>query len=85
MSNQEIVSKLKELFIDMLRIPENIANTIEGDTDLIHEIGMNSIDALEFLVIVEREFSIMIDDEDLTAELIQTLNNLSNYILQKVA
>ncbi|KMQ32257.1 hypothetical protein TU58_01470 [Bacillus cereus] len=69
----------------MLRIPENIANTIEGDTDLIHEIGMNSIDALEFLVIVEREFSIMIDDEDLTAELIQTLNNLSNYILQKVA
>lgn len=80
MNNEEIVSKLKSLFVDVLRIPKETADTIDANTDLLQEVGMNSIDALEFLVVIEQEFSIMIEDDDLTADLIQTLNNLSKYI-----
>lgn len=43
--------------------------------------GFNSIDALELLITVEKEFGIQIDDEDLDASLLRTLNVLSQYIV----
>lgn len=85
MSREDIIPKLKSLLVEMLQLSDEVAASIKEDTDLIHDIGLNSIDALEFLVIVEREFSVIIDDEDLSAELIQTLGNLSDYLLKKTA
>lgn len=85
MNRSEIYPKLKTLVTQVLQLPDEVADKINEDTDLINELGMNSIDALEFLVIVEKEFSITIDDEDLGADLVKTLGNLCDYLLQKSA
>ena len=62
---------------------ESDGNEIEG-SDLILELGINSVDALEILIWVENEFGIQIEDEDLNADLITSLDNLSNYVLSKM-
>jgi len=44
----------------------------------------NSIDALELLVKIEEGFKIEIEDEDLSAELISSVNKVSEYIYKKI-
>ena len=44
----------------------------------------NSIDALELLMEIETVFNFSIDDEELSADLISSVNNVSNYIYKKI-
>ena len=53
------------------------------DNDLIAELGINSVDALEIFVWVENTFDIQIDDEDLSAELLGSIDYLCDYIYKK--
>ena len=57
-------------------------NNIVGN-DLIAELGINSVDALEIFVWVENTFDIQIDDEDLSAELLGSIDYLCDYIYKK--
>lgn len=81
MEKVKIKNELKEIIIkcmDLNCTPEDIKGN-----DLINEIGMNSVDALEILVWTENTFEIQIDDEDLNADLMSSLDNLVDYILTK--
>ncbi|MHC1683130.1 MAG: acyl carrier protein [Clostridiaceae bacterium] len=81
MNKNEIILKLKKIIIKCLELniePDNIQGT-----NLIEELGINSVDAMEILVWVENNFEIEIDDEDLNADLIKSLDSLSDYILNK--
>ena len=60
------------------------ADAIVG-VNMVEELGMTSIDALEVLIHVESEFNIMIDDSDLSQELVTSLDNLATYIDRKMA
>lgn len=60
------------------------ADTIVG-VNMVEELGMTSVDALEVLIHVENEFNIMIDDSDLSQELVTSLDKLASYIDRKMA
>ncbi len=82
MKKTEVIEKLKKIIAKSMEL-ESDGNEIEG-SDLILELGINSVDALEILIWVENEFGIQIEDEDLNADLITSLDNLSNYVLSKM-
>lgn len=78
---EQVKSELKHIIIDSLELDKTLEE-IDGD-DLINELGINSVDALEILVRVESQYDIMIPDEDLNASLISTLDGFANYIMTR--
>lgn len=50
------------------------------DKNLVQYLGLNSVDALEVLIRVEGEFGIQIDDDDLSVDLVQSIDTLAAYV-----
>lgn len=81
MEKEQIVKKVKEIIISSLDLkiqPEEIVGE-----DLINEVGINSIDALEIFVWIENEFDIEIEDEDISDQLIASVDGLADYIKKR--
>lgn len=57
------------------RSPESLP-----DSNLVHELGIDSINSLELLVWVENEFDIQIQDSDLSVDLVDSLDTLAGYV-----
>ena len=56
---------LKQLIIDTLKLEEITADQIQDDAPLFREgLGLDSIDALELVVALEKQYSIIIENED---------------------
>lgn len=83
MEKNEVISTLKEVIIKSMEI-EKKPEDINGQ-DLIAELGINSVDALEILVWVENTFEIQIEDEDLNADLISSIDGFADYIVSKMS
>lgn len=56
-----------------------------NDEISLENYAINSIDALEMLILIEKEFHIEIDDDDLNAELFTDITYLTNYVLDSVS
>jgi acyl carrier protein len=54
----------------------------DSDDNLIVRYGFSSIDALEYLLVLEEKFRITLEDEDLTEELLSSTTDLTNCILE---
>ncbi len=78
MSNIETLKKVKEIIVQVLNLEIDPPELEESG--LIEIYGINSVDALEILINVENEFNVQIDEDDLNAELINSVTNLSEYI-----
>lgn len=61
--------------------PENI----KSDVPLVRGLGLDSVALLELVVALEDEFKIMVQDKDFRPELFQDINNIANYIKNKLA
>ncbi|MBP5942033.1 acyl carrier protein [Streptomyces sp. LBUM 1476] len=57
----------------------------EGDASLVDQYGFSSLDALEYLLILEEKFDVVFEDEDLTEETLFSIEGLASYILQQKA
>ncbi len=78
---EDIKFGLRELFVDTLRLPISPAEV--GETNLIADLGIDSIGAMELLTRVENQFNILIDDADVSPALVDSLITLSDYIARK--
>ena len=78
---EDIKSGLRDLFVDTLRLP--ISPVEVGETNLIADLGIDSIGTMELLTRVENQFNILIDDADVSPDLVDSLNTLADYIAQK--
>jgi acyl carrier protein len=68
--------------VKALRLEQDPASL--PDTNLTDTLGIDSIKSLEFLVWVENEFGIEIEDADLSAALVDSLDTLAAYVDAKV-
>jgi len=82
MSNDKVLEQLKIIISQGTRDRINVTE-INADVDLIAEMGLDSLEALEISLMIEEAFSIHIDDEDLNRELFRRLDNLVDYIKAK--
>jgi acyl carrier protein len=78
---KKLCNYLKEMIIDTLKLEEIAADDIEDDAPLFKEgLGLDSIDALELVVAIEKHFNIIIEDEDVGKEAFGSVNILSQFI-----
>ncbi len=67
--------KLHQLIIKQLGVK---AEKIKAESFFVKDLGADSLDLIEFIMIVEREFKVTIPDED--AEKLKTVQLLENYL-----
>ena len=79
MNRQEIEEKVREFLIDDLEIDEE---KIKPEARLKEDIGIDSLDFVDIIVIVDREFGFRIVPEELKG--VVTLEDFCHYIDTKV-
>lgn len=80
----ELISKLKLLIIESLQLEEIEPSGIDDDEPLFgNGLGLDSIDALELVVALEKEFGIIIPDEEVGKEAFASLNSLTDFVMRE--
>jgi acyl carrier protein len=79
--SDKLCSYLKEMIIDTLKLEEVSAEEIDDDAPLFKEgLGLDSIDALELVVAIEKVFNVIIEDEDVGKEAFGSIRILAGFI-----
>ena len=79
MTRTEIEEKVKAFLIDDLEIEEE---NIFPEAKLTEELGIDSLDYVDIVVIVEKNFGFKIKPEEMTT--VKTLSQFHDYIQSKV-
>lgn len=79
MKRKEIIEKVTTIIVNILMIDES---EIIETANLQDDLGMDSIDAVELIMDIEKEFNIFIPDDE--AESIKTVGEIYDYIEKKV-
>ena len=79
MTRQEIEEKVRAFLIDDLEIDEE---KISDDAKLKEDMGIDSLDFVDIVVIVEKNFGFKIKPEEMTG--VATLRQFCDYIESKV-
>jgi acyl carrier protein len=82
----ELKDQIRTLLISTLRLENVKPEDIKDDMPLFGEgLGLDSIDALELVVALEKEFGIKIGDEEVGVKVFQNINSLAAFIETKGA
>ncbi|HSZ72395.1 MAG TPA: phosphopantetheine-binding protein [Cytophagaceae bacterium] len=81
MENEELKHKLKEQIIKYLNLLEKTPADIKDDQILFgEELGLDSIDSVELIVLLEREYGIKIKDPKEGRKVLVDVNTMVDYI-----
>ena len=81
MEREALKQKLKELLITGLRLQDIAPAGIADDQPIFVEgLGLDSIDALELVVLIEEHFGVAIPDEEVGKKAFASINALSDFI-----
>lgn len=82
----ELRRKVKELLIERLKFEDMTPDDI-GDDDPLFEggLGLDSIDALEIVVMLESEFGLKIKNESSAREYFRSVSSLAQLIQERTA
>jgi acyl carrier protein len=79
----ELKHQLKALIIETLKLEEVTPESIEDDQPLFGEgLGLDSIDALELTVALERRYRLSIADEQVGRRAFASLNTLAAFVAE---
>jgi acyl carrier protein len=81
--NEELITSVKQLIIDSLRIEGMTPDDIETDAPLFGEgLGLDSIDALQLVVAMEKDFGVIVPDAETGAVVFQSVRSMAGYIAE---
>ena len=80
MNRQEIEEKIREFLVEDLEIDEE---KIKPEARLKEDIGIDSLDFVDIVVIVEKKFGFKIKTEDMAK--VKTFSDFCDYIEKKIA
>ncbi len=79
-----LINELTIKIIDTLNLEDTVPDDIGADDQLIGgELGLDSIDVLELVMMIEKDYSVRIDNKELGAKVFANLRALAEYIQEK--
>jgi len=79
--SEELITKVKQMIIDSLRIEGMSSGEIETDAPLFGEgLGLDSIDALQLVVAMEKEFGVVVPDAATGSKVFVSVRSMADYI-----
>lgn len=79
MNRSEIIEKVNNFLVEEIEIEED---ALKGDALLSEDLGIDSLDFVDIVVIVERNFGFKIKPEDMAE--VKTLDQFYSYIESKL-
>ena len=84
-SLEEIRRELKELLVVNLALDDITPEEIEDDGLLFGEgLGLDSLDAVEIVVLIQRNYGLEIIDEEQAREIFQSVNTLAGWVYENL-
>jgi len=78
---EELVLKLKQEIIEVLNLEDVKPEDIDNDAPLFGEgLGLDSIDALELIVLMEKNYGIKLQDPAKGKEIFKSINVMADFI-----
>ncbi len=79
---EELKKQLKEQLVEQLSLEDINPQEIQNDEPLFGDgqLGLDSIDALEIIVLLEREYGIKITDPKQGKDIMQSVESLAEFI-----
>ncbi len=84
MSEPDLRRQIKEMMVKNLML-QTSADQISDDLPLfgVEGLGLDSIDALELVVSMEKTFGVGVPNSEVAATALQNVNTIHDYILEK--
>ena len=84
MPKSDLHTEIKEMLVKNLML-QTPADEIANDLPLFGPggLGLDSIDALELVVSMEKIFGVRVPNSEVASKALQTVNSLHDYILEK--
>lgn len=78
---EELTLKLKEEIIEVLNLEDVKPEDIDNDAPLFGDgLGLDSVDALELIVLLEKNYGIKLDSPELYKEIFKSVNVMADYV-----
>jgi acyl carrier protein len=79
--SEELIPKVKKMIIDALRIDGMSPEEIETDAPLFGDgLGLDSIDALQLVVALEKEFGVVVPDAATGTKVFASVRSMAEHI-----
>lgn len=83
-STNNLIEKIKQLIITRLKLVDMTPEMIENNAPLFGEgLGLDSIDALELVLGLEKEFGVIIPDAEVGKKIFQSVRTMAQYVLEQ--
>ena len=84
MREDALKTELKDLIIKTLRLEEIKPADIQDEAPLFADgLGLDSIDALELVVALEKTYQVVIEDEEVGRKAFASIEALAQFVLEK--
>ena len=85
MADSDLKRKLKEMLIERLKFEDMTPDDIDDDAPLFAGgLGLDSIDALEIVVMLESEFGIKVKNENAARDYFVSISTLADFVDAKL-
>ena len=83
-NSEALIEFLKKMIIDTLKLEDITVEEIGDDTPLFREgLGLDSLDALELVVAIEKNFNVIIEDENVGKKAFESISTLARFIQEE--
>lgn len=81
---EELIEALRVKIVEILNLPDVAPEDIPVDAQLVGgELGIDSIDVLELVIMLNKDYGVVIDNKELGAKVFASLGSLAAYVLEK--
>ena len=82
----DLKTDIKNMIIETLNLQDITPEDIGDDLLLFggdNTLGLDSIDAIELVMAIQRDFKVRIDDQNLAREVLKDVNSITDFINSK--
>jgi acyl carrier protein len=81
---EELIVKIKDQVIEVLNLEDIEPDDIDTDAQLFGDgLGLDSIDALELIVLLEKQYGLKIEDPKDGKKIFHSIRTIAEYIEEK--
>ena len=81
---EKLIKELQIKIVEVLNLIDVQPDDIKADEQLVGgNLGIDSIDVLEMVIMIERDYGIKIDNRELGVKVFATLRTLAEYIHER--
>ncbi len=82
----DLKADIKKMIVETLNMQDITPEDIENDLPLFggdNTLGLDSIDAIELVMAIQRDFKVRIDDQNLAREVLKDVNSIADFVQSK--